>query len=198
MARCSLKIVTRDPRTGRVRSVDYTPPSRIVWFAYGVWVSVAVVVLSLLLLPKLVNATEISTCFVPSEDCEALVIGEISRARSEILVQQYEFTSWPVVVALNVAQRRGVRLLVVLDRVSALKDQTKEILKSGADVRIDPASGIAHNKIYIIDRQEVITGSMNATYSGAHRNVENIIIINDRQVANRYVNNFVNRYNLSR
>jgi phosphatidylserine/phosphatidylglycerophosphate/cardiolipin synthase-like enzyme len=47
-----------------------------------------------------------------------------------------------------------------------------------------------HNKFTIIDDKEVWTGSMNLTYYGAYRHNENLIQVNDTQVAFNYTEEF--------
>jgi phosphatidylserine/phosphatidylglycerophosphate/cardiolipin synthase-like enzyme len=50
-------------------------------------------------------------------------------------------------------------------------------------VWIDRPSGIAHNKVIVIDRRLVVGGSMNYTRSAASRNVENVTFTESPKVA---------------
>jgi hypothetical protein len=53
-----------------------------------------------LLLPtESAGAAELVPCFTPGQDCSAVIVAEISGARSELLVQAYGFTSAPIVHA---------------------------------------------------------------------------------------------------
>jgi phosphatidylserine/phosphatidylglycerophosphate/cardiolipin synthase-like enzyme len=45
------------------------------------------------------------------------------------------------------------------------------------DVKIDHDHAIAHNKIIIIDKTTLITGSFNFTNQAEHENAENLLII---------------------
>jgi len=47
-----------------------------------------------------------------------------------------------------------------------------------------------HNKFSTIDNQTVITGSFNPTENAAKNNDENILIIHDRTIAGRYLDEF--------
>ena len=60
-------------------------------------------------------------------------------------------------------------------------------------VAIDHVSGIAHNKVAVVDDETVIGGSFNWTRSAATRNVENVTIIRDRAVADAFTRNFERR-----
>ena len=55
---------------------------------------------------------------------------------------------------------------------------------------IDAQHAIAHNKIIIIDKETVITGSFNLT-AAADKNAENVIIIRSKDLAALYVDNFL-------
>ena len=47
-----------------------------------------------------------------------------------------------------------------------------------------------HNKIFIIDEEIVITGSYNPTRNGDENNNENLVIIYDKNIAKKYVDEF--------
>ncbi len=90
---------------------------------------------------------------------------------------------------------RGLRVNVLLDK-SNLTDkysQISRLRKSGIDVSIDRVPGIAHNKIIIIDKKIVITGSFNFTNAADKRNAENVIIINNASIAKQYLQNWLSR-----
>lgn len=49
----------------------------------------------------------------------------------------------------------------------------------------------AHNKFKVIDGEIVITGSFNFTEPAEKRNTENLLIIYDRKLAEKYVENWL-------
>lgn len=107
----------------------------------------------------------------------------------------YGMTSPTIADALIKAHERGVKVRILLDK-SNLKDKWSKrsvLVDSGVDVGIDKVSGIAHNKVMIIDEETVITGSYNFTRAAENRNTENVIIINDKLVANEYLQNWLKR-----
>jgi len=53
-----------------------------------------------------------------------------------------------------------------------------------------PKLGLLHHKVFIIDGETVITGSMNPTNAGDELNDENILIIHDRNIASSYIEEF--------
>jgi phosphatidylserine/phosphatidylglycerophosphate/cardiolipin synthase-like enzyme len=52
--------------------------------------------------------------FSPHGGCTEAVVGVLAKARANVLVQAYSFTSAPIAKALVEAHRRGVKVAVVL------------------------------------------------------------------------------------
>lgn len=57
-------------------------------------------------------------------------------------------------------------------------------------VKIDSVRDIAHNKIMIIYGEIVITGFFNFTKNAEDKNAENLLIIRDKALAEKYTNNW--------
>ena len=64
------------------------------------------------------------------------------------------------------------------------------LANSGIPVLIDGKHPIAHNKIIIIDGETVITGSFNFTKQAEEHNAENLLVIHDSGLAQRYLANW--------
>ena len=143
------------------------------------------------------NENQIELCFTPPSGCGTLIAQEIARAKESIYVQAYGLTSGIIVNQLIQAKNRGVKVQVLLDKsnVSDKWSKMMDLVNANVSVRIDKVSGIAHNKVIIIDEQKVITGSFNFTNAADKRNAENVIIINNKSVAKEYLNNWQDRYN---
>ncbi len=132
---------------------------------------------------------KIQVYFSPNGRCEQAIIEELSRAKKSVLVLAYSFTSAPIARALGEAKGRGVEVQVILDkRQKRARYSVINYLQShGIPVFIDIPHAIAHNKVMIVDGEDVITGSYNFTSSAEKRNAENLIIIrNDFQIASAY------------
>ncbi len=135
----------------------------------------------------------IDVYFSPRGGATEAIVKEITSAKSEILVQAYSFTSTPIAKALVDARKRGVKIEAVLD-----KSQKKEkyssadfVAHAGIPTYIDSAHAIAHNKIIILDRSTVITGSFNFTKAAEEKNAENLLILKgNKPLVERYIKNF--------
>jgi len=134
-----------------------------------------------------------TVCFTPGADCQGLIVGEIGKARSEVLVQAYSFTSAPIAEALVAAKRRGVGVRVILDRSQRTEKYSGAdyLANNGVPVQIDEEHAIAHNKLMIIDRITVVGGSFNYTKSAQERNAENVTVFSDSDFATKFVKNWV-------
>jgi len=90
------------------------------------------------------------------------------------------------------AHKRGVKVEVILDK-SQRTDKYSSIsffFNSGIPVKIDTQHAIAHNKVMVIDGETVITGSFNFTKAAEENNAENLLIIHDKKLAERYIKNW--------
>ena len=101
--------------------------------------------------------------FSPNGGCLDFAKSFIDNAQNYILVQGYSFTSELLAKALVEAHRRGVKVAILLDKSqpTAVGAQIYFVKNAGIPVSIDYVSGIAHNKIMIIDDKIVLTGSFN-------------------------------------
>lgn len=139
------------------------------------------------------SAETIAACFTPGEDCAGKIMREIGEARDEILVQAYSFTSAPIAKALVAAHRRGVRVEAVLDKSQRKEKYTSATFldHAGIPVFIDDRHAIAHNKLMIIDRRMVITGSFNFTKAAQDKNAENLLVIKgNKALVEKYLANY--------
>jgi phosphatidylserine/phosphatidylglycerophosphate/cardiolipin synthase-like enzyme len=131
----------------------------------------------------------------PKGGCTESIVAELNKARSEILVQAYSFTSKPIAEALVAAKGRGVNVDILLDRSNEQEAYTElgHLLEQGMHPHIDAQHAIAHNKIMIVDRKVLITGSFNFTHQAEHENAENLLIIRGHSdLIQSYVKSFQN------
>ena len=131
-------------------------------------------------------------CFSPRGGCTEDIVEQINAAKSEVLVQAYSFTSAPIAKALTNAFKRGVKIQVILDKSQKSEKYTSAtfIFNAGIPTFIDDKHAIAHNKIMIIDRETVITGSFNFTKAAEEKNAENLLILKNKDLAKIYMENW--------
>ena len=151
------------------------------------WIQIATGALGMLtlvhlwrgLLRKLGFILEMHAFFSPKGGCQEAIVAELKKARREILVQAYSFTADPLTFGLVEAKKRGVTVEIVLDKSNEI-DRYSDLhffIENQMDAKIDHDHAIAHNKIIIIDKKVLITGSYNFTNQAEHENAENLMII---------------------
>ena len=136
--------------------------------------------------------TPVEVYFSPNGGCTSAIVKELQNARSEILVQAYSFTSAPIAKALVDAKKRGVSVEVILDKSQRSEKYTSAAFLANSKIPtyIDAAHAIAHNKVMIIDKETVITGSFNFTKAAEEKNAENLLIIKSKELAGKYIENW--------
>jgi phosphatidylserine/phosphatidylglycerophosphate/cardiolipin synthase-like enzyme len=134
--------------------------------------------------------------FSPDGGCTQAIVNAIAAANRQILVQAYEMTAPQIKSALVAAHKRGVEVSAIFDpsAVNERNTMVGELSAGGVAVFIDSAHspGLAHNKVMVIDRSVVITGSFNFTKAAETRNAENLLVIKDPALAAAYAKNFAN------
>lgn len=136
--------------------------------------------------------TMISQHFTQSEDIEPIVVEWIRRARRSIRLMGYGFTSQGIADALKYAVTQHVDVRIILDGPNEHQAASKgrECSDAGITVAYDYEHAIMHDKIIIVDRHVVITGSYNWTEGARRRNAENIVVIEDLATAHAYTENW--------
>lgn len=132
--------------------------------------------------------------FSPKGGCEEALVQLLKTARREILVQAYSFTADPLTFGLVEAKKRGVEVEVILDRSNEVErySDLNILLDNGLHPLIDAEHAIAHNKVMIIDKKIVVTGSFNFTNQAENQNAENLLIIRGhKELVAQYRNNFM-------
>ena len=151
-------------------------------------------------IPICLNEKSVVVCFTPNKQCQSKIIHEIEGAKKSIYVQAYSFTDKEIATALVRAATRGVDVKVLLDKSNRKDNRSAKgiLLHQNIPLRFDAPSGIAHNKIMIIDETIVISGSYNFSAAAYKRNTENVLVINNSPLATTYIQNWHARWQVSR
>lgn len=148
---------------------------------------------------NLTNLTEknVQVYFTPWDDAEAAIVKAIDAAQEKIYIQAYVWSSKPLTAAILDAKNRGVKIYILADKQQLLNSDASLIPKLSAaniPVNLETKYQSAHNKVLIIDPNletaKVITGSYNFTYSAQYKNAENILILNNQDIAKTYLANW--------
>ena len=135
---------------------------------------------------------QIKILFSPQDNCAQEIVSEIDKAKDYIYVAMYFFTSRPIAQALIRAKDRGVDVKVCMDQEQPTYEYSKSrfLENKGINIRLISGSGIMHNKFCIIDDHITLTGSCNWTVSADLKNDENLLVIESREIARIYKEQF--------
>jgi phosphatidylserine/phosphatidylglycerophosphate/cardiolipin synthase-like enzyme len=139
------------------------------------------------------NGTTIHVIFT-SEDpaLEASIIPLVSSANSSIRFLAFSFTDYPLADAMIQRAKAGVSVAGVIDKTQSggQGSELGTLYCAQIPVRQDGNPQFMHNKVIIIDDRYVITGSLNFSTSAEESNDENVIIIDNPEIARLYVQDF--------
>ena len=150
---------------------------------------------------------QVEVAFSPDGGGERLVLKVIGSATSDISVLAYSFTSPAITRALLDAHKRGVRVSMVVDEKSNLSGDGSNksraalsaLANAGVVVRVCDAFAIHHDKVLVVDRAHVQTGSFNYSTSAQTRNSENVLVQwNNPPLAALYLKHFERNAKLSK
>lgn len=119
-------------------------------------------------------------------DGRQAILNRLREVKREVWIAAFVLTDDEIVRLLEAAEKRGVKVHAVLDsrNLSASKDQ--EMKNAGVEVRQDSNPYTLHDKVMVLDREWVITGSYNFSNNAFRDNNENLLIFQSKPLAERY------------
>jgi phosphatidylserine/phosphatidylglycerophosphate/cardiolipin synthase-like enzyme len=108
----------------------------------------------------------------------------------------FSYTADPIAAAMIERAQAGVLVSGVAEAQNATGSQASfgPLRDAGIDVVLDGNCYILHHKVMIIDERTVITGSYNFTSSAERDNDENLVIVDDPDLARAYLDEFARVY----
>lgn len=129
------------------------------------------------------NGQLVEAYFCPEDDCQEHVLAVLSEAKSSIHFMTYAFTDDEIGSLLLDKFEAGLDVRGVFD---PRKNDYSEYEKLKEISRITKV----HHKVFIIDDNIVITGSYNPSRNGNEQNDENVIIIRDSLLTQKFEDEF--------
>ncbi|MBI2550467.1 hypothetical protein HYV83_04790 [Candidatus Woesearchaeota archaeon] len=144
----------------------------------------------------LLNTTPVEVYFCPEDDCASAVIKQLKKANSSIIFASYSFTHPELANELIIRRSAGISVFGMIEKSTTGSRYSKHaaMAANGIDVKLEPSKRLMHHKFFVIDNETVITGSFNPTQNADERNDENVIIIKDKELAEKYLGEFGRLY----
>jgi len=128
--------------------------------------------------------------FCPEDNCEEKLITLINSAKKTIDCAVYDLTLDAVTDALissNLEKNVKVRFVSDAERSASKYSLIGKIKDSNVSVITNPVdSSYMHNKFCVFDNKVVWIGSMNFTLNGAYKNNNNVLVVEDKEVAKEF------------
>jgi|SRR3989344_5538784 len=132
----------------------------------------------------ILNGKLIENYFCPEDNCQEHVLENLKSAKESIKFMTYSFTDEKIAdLLLEKSSQISVSGIFDSSQLNEWSQQEKlqdlSIAKKGV-----------HHKVFIIDDKTAITGSYNPTNNGNKNNDENILIIHDDEVTQKFTEEF--------
>lgn len=140
-----------------------------------------------------INGSRIVVVFT-SEDpaLENAIIPIVKSAKRSIRFMAFSFTDYPLADAMSERFKAGVDVAGVFEKVGSETEasELRTLMCRSVPVKQDGNPGFLHNKVIVVDEQIVITGSLNFSTNAEESNDENVIIIDNAEIARLYLQEF--------
>ncbi len=138
------------------------------------------------------EGTPVQIYFAAEDDVNAAILREIDDAQDSIRFMSFSFTRDDIGEAMREKAANGVTvsgLFEVLGSETRFSELTP-MFCAGLDVRQDGNPYRLHHKVIIVDNDTVITGSFNFSDNATQSNDENLVIIEDPDLAGMYIQEY--------
>jgi len=141
----------------------------------------------------MVGDTWFEVYFSPDDGVAERIVELVNNANESIYFMAYSFTSDDIGAAIVERSQAGIFVNGVMDEgqiKSNIGTEYDSFIQAGIIVLKDGNSGLMHNKVIIIDREIVITGSYNFSRSAETVNDENVVVIHNSDISEKYLQEF--------
>jgi len=135
----------------------------------------------------------VETYFSPDDGVAQHVVDLVNSADQNIYFLAYSFTSDEIAQAMLQRMKAGVEVRGVMDESQYKSNAGTEydvLRKAGADIRLDTIPGLLHHKVIIVDGKAVAFGSYNFSRNAEKINDENLVIVFNPTIAQKFVAEF--------
>lgn len=140
-----------------------------------------------------IEGTPIQVIFT-SEDpaLETAIVPLVQSAQSSVYFMAFSFTDYPLADAMIQRYLHGVDVAGVFESFGSTSEsaELRTLFCGEVPVRQDGNGGFLHHKVVIVDERYVVTGSLNFSTRAETTNDENVIIIDNADIARLYVEEF--------
>lgn len=138
----------------------------------------------------------IQNYFSPEDQVLPSLVATLTSAKRSVKFMTFSFTDYDAAKALLDRSAAGVTVTGIFETTGSETDasELKTLRCAGIDARQDGNPFVLHHKVFIVDDSVVVTGSFNISSNATKSNDENMVIIQDADLAAQFVTEFNRRW----
>ena len=143
---------------------------------------------------------EFEVLFCPQEDCEEKLVEVLNASEESIYFATFVLTldSAEEILLQKLHQNISIKGVVEPRLMNVKGSRIKEFVEVfNMSIRKDTNPRTMHHKLFIIDNETMVFGSMNPSASGVYYNDEFVVILNSKQYARDFLEEFDKLWNTS-
>ncbi len=142
--------------------------------------------------PLTIQGVTVENYFSPEDNVAEKIVRRIQAAQTSIDFLAFSFTDDDIGAAVLARAAAGVRVRGVFENTGSNTPYSEfgPMSEAGLDVFQDGNPYLMHHKAFVIDGATVILGSFNFTQNAQQSNDENVLIIDDPEIAARFTQEF--------
>ncbi len=140
----------------------------------------------------IVDGTKIQVLFAAEDEAMDYILPYLANAQSNIRFMAFSFTYDNMEDVITDRFENGVDVAGVFEKTGSSTEYSElgDMYCSGMKVRRDGNGGFLHHKVVVVDERIVITGSLNFSDNANDSNDENVIIVDNADIAALYLEEF--------
>ncbi len=148
----------------------------------------------------IVDGTPIQALFSAEDKVVSNLIALVNDAQVSIRFLAFSFTDYPLAQAMIDRAKAGVDVKGVFETFgsNSPRSELKTFWCASVPARQDGNGSFLHNKIIIVDNTIVATGSLNYSSNADEGNDENVVILENAEIAALYLQEFDKLWNQAR
>jgi len=148
----------------------------------------------------ILDGTPIQVLFSAEDHAVSNLIALVNDAQTSIRFLAFSFTDYPLAQAMIDRAAAGVDVQGVFEKFGSngIRSELKTFWCAQVPVRQDGNVSFLHDKIIIVDNSIVVTGSLNYSSNADESNEENVVIMDNAEIAALYLLEFEKLWNQAR
>ena len=139
-----------------------------------------------------INGTEVQVLFSSEDDVIEHLLPYLENAEESIHFLAFSFTHDAMGEIMRAKNKEELTVMGVFEKTGSSTEYSElgKMYCDGMQVRRDENGGFLHHKVIIIDERIVITGSLNFSDNANDSNDENVLIVDNEEIASLYMQEF--------